>query len=93
MQFYKNDLWNITYQRTGFELRLKHNHERFLMNYVKQKFYNVLVSIAQGRPDATIQFNMVHHIFIACLESAPIRRISLKIDNNHIPCFIRLIVV
>ena len=33
MQFYKNDLWNITYQRTGFELRLKHNHERHLMNY------------------------------------------------------------
>ena len=29
---------------------------------------------------------MVHHIFIACLESAPIRRISLKIDNKHIPC-------
>ena len=33
MQFYKNDLWNITYQRTGFELKLKHNHERHLMNY------------------------------------------------------------
>ena len=33
MQFKKNDLWNITYQRTGFELRLKHNYEWHLMNY------------------------------------------------------------
>ena len=59
---------------------------RSVVNNNFSKFYNVLVSIAQGRPDATIQFNMVHHIFIACLESAPIRRISLKIDNKHIPC-------
>ena len=50
------------------------------------KFYDVLVSIAQGRPDATIQYNMVHHIFMSCLESEPIKKISLKIGSKHIPC-------
>ena len=49
------------------------------------KFYDVLVSIAQGRPDATIQYNMVHHIFMACLESEPIKNISLKVGNKSIP--------
>ena len=33
MQFQLNNVWNVTYQRTGFELRLKHNYERYLMIY------------------------------------------------------------
>ena len=28
-----DDIWNNTYQRTGFELKFKHNYERLLMSY------------------------------------------------------------
>ena len=33
MQFQFYEAWNVTYQRTGFKLKLKHNYERYLMNY------------------------------------------------------------
>ena len=54
-------------------------------NYVS-KFYDVIVSISQGRPDAPTQFNFLHKIFMACLESAKIKKISLKVNDNYIPC-------
>ena len=50
------------------------------------QFYDLIVSILQGRPDAPSQFNILHKVFMACLESAKIREISLKINQEPVPC-------
>ena len=49
-------------------------------------FYDLVVSISQGRPDAPAQFNILHKIFMACLESTKIKNITLKIEDKNIPC-------
>ena len=50
------------------------------------KFYDLIVSISQGRPDAPSQFNILHKIFMACLGSTKIRNITLKINDKNLPC-------
>ena len=48
-------------------------------------FINILLGTSQGGPSASTKYNILHHIFICCLNSRVFNSISLNIRNMPLP--------